>query len=268
MIAEVSAVTPEMVSEGLTVFYSETGFRTLKGNYVNNKKTGVWVSYFENEKDSSVYEIMIDGKPKYTRKSSLQKEEIHTVVEIMAEFPGGKDELVKFMKRNLTYPHKAKQQSIGGKAVVKFIVNEDGYISGAEVVKSTGISDLDEEAIRIIQIMPKWKPALINAQNVKCYFNLPVTFAMYEPYFIFEDTNKSSDYLQAKTAILAGEFDNALSLYVDKNDAESIYNAGVLYYLKGRKGKAKKYFENLVANTTDARNTYRKASESFLTNSF
>ncbi len=93
-----------------------------------------------------------------------------------AEFEGGLKELAAFISKNRTLPKKFKSE-MNGMVFLKFIIYEDGSIQDVEVIK--GISNCDacnDEAQRVVAIMPKWKPAKINGKRVKCYFNLPISF--------------------------------------------------------------------------------------------
>ncbi|HXU26153.1 MAG TPA: TonB family protein [Bacteroidia bacterium] len=104
---------------------------------------------------------------------SLEK---YTVVEKMPEFMGGPTEMIKFLQNHLTYPSIEKKNKIMGKSFVKFIVERDGSISNAEIIKSSGNENLDKEAIRVVSIMPNWKPGYQNGKSVRVYFNLPILF--------------------------------------------------------------------------------------------
>lgn len=102
---------------------------------------------------------------------------IHTVVEQPAEFPEGILAMGKFLQKNIQYPAKARKAGIGGRCLLKFIVNETGEISDVEVIQGVpDCPDCDKEAVRVVKSMPKWKPALVKEKPVKCYFNLPIQF--------------------------------------------------------------------------------------------
>lgn len=99
--------------------------------------------------------------------------------EIPAEYPGGISEMSKFIMKNLHYPAEIREAGISGKSYIKFIVNEDGTISNIEPVrKNINCLACDEEVIRVIKLMPKWKPAEINNKPIKSYFNLPMNICM------------------------------------------------------------------------------------------
>lgn len=103
--------------------------------------------------------------------------QIYTAVEQPAEFPGGQSALMTFLSNNIRYPEAAQQNGISGRVIVKFVVEKDGSISSASVVKGVD-KDLDAEAVRVVRRMPKWKPGKNSGQPVRSYFTLPVSFKL------------------------------------------------------------------------------------------
>lgn len=104
-------------------------------------------------------------------------QEIYTVVEEPAEFPGGQEALMAFLKDNLKFPQAARDRYIEGRCYLKFVVNADGTISDIKILRGvTDCRECDNEAVRAVKMMPKWKPARNNGKNVKSYFTLPVKF--------------------------------------------------------------------------------------------
>ncbi len=97
------------------------------------------------------------------------------VVEELPEFPGGMVEFMKWLTKNLKYPELAKQQKIQGKVVVSFIVNKDGSTANAKIIKSVDPL-LDREALRIIRIMPKWKPGTDKGKVCRTMICIPIVF--------------------------------------------------------------------------------------------
>lgn len=98
-------------------------------------------------------------------------------VEQLPEFPGGIVTFMKWLTRNLHYPPQAQQQKIQGKVVVSFIVNKDGTIASPSIVSSADPL-LDREALRVIRMMPKWKPGLQNGKPCRTLFAIPVNFVL------------------------------------------------------------------------------------------
>ena len=106
-----------------------------------------------------------------------KEEEIFVAVEQPAEFPGGQAALMKWLSQNIRYPEAAQQNDIQGRVVVKFVVEKDGSVKNAEIVRGVD-KDLDREALRVVNKMPKWQPGKNNGVAVRSYFNLPVTFKL------------------------------------------------------------------------------------------
>lgn len=106
-----------------------------------------------------------------------KEEEIFVAVEQPAEFPGGQAALMKWLSQNIRYPEAAQQNDIQGRVIVKFVVEKDGSIGQASIVKGVD-KDLDREALRVVKKMPKWQPGKNNGVAVRSYFNLPVTFKL------------------------------------------------------------------------------------------
>ncbi len=96
-------------------------------------------------------------------------------VEQLPEFPGGIVQFMKWLKRNLNYPNLALSQKIQGKVVVSFIVNKDGSISSPKVEKSAHPL-LDSEALRVVKMMPKWTPGMMDGKPCRTMFAIPVNF--------------------------------------------------------------------------------------------
>lgn len=99
------------------------------------------------------------------------------VVEDMPEFPGGTAALLEYLKKNIKYPAICRENNIQGRVLVSFIVNKDGSIVDAEVVKNVNPS-LDKEALRVISGMPKWKPGSQRGKPVRVKYTVPVNFRL------------------------------------------------------------------------------------------
>lgn len=99
------------------------------------------------------------------------------IVEQLPEFPGGMGAFVQWLTSNLKYPQSAKTQKVEGRVVVTFIINKDGSIASAKVSKSVHPL-LDREAMRVIGMMPKWKPGLQNDKPCRTMFAIPINFKL------------------------------------------------------------------------------------------
>jgi protein TonB len=97
--------------------------------------------------------------------------------EIMPEFEGGLPALYAYLGKNMKFPPLALDNKLEAKLHVQFIVNKDGTISNVELLNPAGYG-FDEEAIRVIKAMPKWKPGRQAGRNVSVYFVLPINFTL------------------------------------------------------------------------------------------
>jgi len=100
------------------------------------------------------------------------------IPQFMPEFPGGLSQLYAFLGKNIKYPQLAKETNIQGTVFVNFIVEKDGSISNVTILRSIG-GGCDEEAIRVVQAMPKWKPGMQMGEPVRVSYNLPVKFTLH-----------------------------------------------------------------------------------------
>ncbi len=99
-------------------------------------------------------------------------------VEQPPEFIGGDEAYSQFMMDNMAYPREAKSKRLQGITKIYFVVNKDGYIEQVKVLKSSGSDILDEEAMRLIKIQPKYKPGKQNGVNVKAGFVVEIEFVL------------------------------------------------------------------------------------------
>ncbi|MCM1296563.1 MAG: energy transducer TonB [Muribaculaceae bacterium] len=125
------------------------------------------------DKFKAVQEQVIVKEPEPAPK----EEEIFVAVEQQAEFPGGMAALMKWLSNNIRYPEAAQQNDVQGRVIVKFVVEKDGSVSQAQIVKGVD-KDLDKEALRVVNKMPKWQAGKNNGVAVRSYFTLPVNFKL------------------------------------------------------------------------------------------
>jgi periplasmic protein TonB len=102
-------------------------------------------------------------------------------IEVLPAFPGGEEALQMYLAKNLRYPELAKEKNISGVVVLQFLIQTDGSIADVKVIKPLG-GGCDEEALRVINLMPKWSPALSNGQEVDCIYTLPIRFVLVGSY--------------------------------------------------------------------------------------
>jgi periplasmic protein TonB len=106
-----------------------------------------------------------------------QEEEIMTKVDQQTVFPGGASAMYEYLGANIKYPNEAQKKNISGKVFLKFVVKKDGSIGDVEVLKGIGYG-CDEESVRVVKAMPKWRPAKYKGKNVACYFNMPIVYKL------------------------------------------------------------------------------------------
>ncbi len=99
------------------------------------------------------------------------------VVEDLPQFPGGAVEFMKWLTRNLKYPSSAQQRKVQGRVVAQFIVNKDGSISDLILVEKVS-PELDREALRVLRMMPKWTPGVMDAKPCRTKVCIPVVFKL------------------------------------------------------------------------------------------
>lgn len=110
--------------------------------------------------------------------TSGDESDIHFMkAEIMPEFPGGENALLAFIRDNTQYPATAKSQKIQGKVYCRVLIAKDGSITDPVIIKSLS-PDLDKEALRILKLMPKWKPGQQRGKNVSVYYHIPFDFEL------------------------------------------------------------------------------------------
>lgn len=107
-----------------------------------------------------------------------ESDEVYQVVEKMPEFPdGGMAGLMKWLSNNIQYPAKAREEGTQGRVTMQFVVNRDGSISDAQVLRGVD-PNLDKEALRLINSMPKWKPGMQRGKPVRVRYSVPVNFRL------------------------------------------------------------------------------------------
>lgn len=104
-------------------------------------------------------------------------DEVFEMVEVAPEFPGGTEALYKYLAGNVKYPEKAKADGTEGRVIVSFVVEKDGSVTDAKVMRSVS-DEVDAEALRVVQGMPKWTPGMQQGTPVRVHYNLPITFKL------------------------------------------------------------------------------------------
>jgi len=105
------------------------------------------------------------------------EQEIFQIVEEMPSFPGGESKLMEFVAKNIKYPQIARETGIQGRVFVGFVVEPDGSISNVKLLRGIG-GGCDEEAMRVIKSLPKWKPGKQRGKAVRVSYQIPVFFKL------------------------------------------------------------------------------------------
>lgn len=155
----------------------ETGQLRRDIDFKSGKLNGQFLTYWDNGKPKRIdrYENnkLIEGKCfNFDGVATTYYDYVKK-----PEFPGGMNELMEHLGKELKYPNKARKEEIEGRVLVGFIVNKDGNISDIKIIQGLN-KQLDEEAIRVVKKMPKWKPGMQDGEAVRTAFNLPIEYLL------------------------------------------------------------------------------------------
>jgi TonB family protein len=137
---------------------------------------GIPFDEYFNEGDT-VYVTFTSGELEGEEFIYVKEEEPQRFVEEMPEYPGGNDAMYAFLSSNIIYPAQARADSISGLVFYEFVVGKDGSVSNVKVLSGVH-PDLDAEGMRVLKMMPNWKPGKQNGAPVRCYYNIPVRFTI------------------------------------------------------------------------------------------
>jgi TonB family protein len=153
--------------------YKEEKKESLK---IKEQKPPVNIKQKQQAQD---YEAKINEQPMQDHKIIVpdDKPEIFNHVEVMPTFPGGDEEMRRWLAENIKYPVIAQEQGIQGRVIVRFVVSPDGSVGAAEVQRSLD-PNCDREALRVIKRMPKWIPGKQNGNAVYVYYTIPIAFRL------------------------------------------------------------------------------------------
>ena len=143
---------------------------------MNLRHTPTFLSLLAATAVSAQNDAVIDVAVPHVEEAQAPNEPL-TIVEQMPEFPGGKDALIAYISKNLNYPEQAVEEGIEGVVYVSFVVEEDGKISNAKVLRGIG-GGCDEEALRVVQRMPNWTPGKQRGEALRVKYNLPIRYKL------------------------------------------------------------------------------------------
>jgi len=164
------------------------GFSSCDMNSKDKKNDTAYADSIANNTDSvATAPVKKIRKPRVTLakadvenvKIERDKDGVYNKVETMPTYPGGEAALQTFVENHVNYPQQAVDQNAEGTVRVSFIVDEKGNVVKPSVISGvTGNTALDEEALRVVQQMPKWKPGMVKGKTVKTRLSLPITFQL------------------------------------------------------------------------------------------
>lgn len=133
------------------------------------------------EKQNIITAAIVEEKSGKVDSSSVNfpavPDDVFMVVEETPEFPGGAAALLDYLRTNIKYPEDCRVNHVEGRVLVTFIVETDGAISNANVVRGVDPS-LDAEALRVILGMPYWKPGKQRGSAVRVQYTVPINFKL------------------------------------------------------------------------------------------
>lgn len=176
-----------------------------KGNYIRDKETGIWKVYDDkgrlseernygnrlpeasfikydtlgNAYEKGIYkdDVVFQTEVLIPKEKRALKEEAEVIVEEMPEYPGGQEKMLEFLYTTVKYPVLPRDFGVQGLCVVSFVVGEDGNIKDIEVRRGL-CEPMKQECIRVVKLMPKWKPAYQEGKAVEVRYNLPIRFKL------------------------------------------------------------------------------------------
>lgn len=129
--------------------------------------------------------------------------------EVKPAFPGGEQALLQFLSDNLKYPKNAKEKAIAGTVYTRFTIDTAGYVVNPEIVRGID-AELDAEALRLVKLMPKWQPGILEGKLTPVTFTMPLIFKLEDTPLFRSGPNTVADSLDGSVGIYFGSGVNAL----------------------------------------------------------
>jgi TonB family protein len=186
---------------GYETGYLEDGTLSSFGKYADGyKRDSIWTYYYKNDRPCSI-EYYSNGRflksecfgengdpekcdidtdmIKLMESSNVKSPDIEHRYVIAEKMPEPPFDVTRFLSQNIRYPEKARDKNIQGRVAVQFVVDEDGNITDIKVPNHNELAaELEDEAARVVSIMPKWRPGRQHHKPVKVYYTLPVVFSL------------------------------------------------------------------------------------------
>lgn len=151
------------------------------------------------------------AKPDSKVSKKSEKKQTVAACEKMPQFPGGDVALMNYVRDNLKYPEEAMKSGVQGHVVVKFVVSADGSVASPEVIRSVS-PELDAEAVRVVESLPRWNPGTVDGKPVDAWFTIPVFFRLKS-----DDADKTSKTAKKSvtTVSVTGNSMDGVEVYVN-----------------------------------------------------
>lgn len=166
---------------GIYSGYSEGGAGNLKvteeGPIKNGLRSGIWKG-FDKEHNTAFEEVYENGELISGKAVSNDMKTTYTKNRVeMPEFPGGDSGFNKFLSRAIRYPARDRENNTQGKVTLSFVVNKDGAITAAKIIRSVS-QGIDNESLRVLKSSPNWLPGSVYGSPAKIRYTVPITFAL------------------------------------------------------------------------------------------
>lgn len=144
----------------------------LQGEMVTPKIQGL-----PNDEVKTLMLSTLGEKKATSTEKTVASDKIFLVVDKMPEFPGGDNGLMSFITSNLRYPTQSQREGKEGRVMVQFVVDKDGKVKNTKVLRSINF-EMDEEAQRVVNLMPTWIPGEQKGEKVAVYYTIPINFKL------------------------------------------------------------------------------------------
>ena len=164
---QLGALDAGIVAQNIMLFASGCGFVTVPRAYMN--KEGLKKALNLSETQIPMLNTPI-GYPK-----DSEKKEVHSAPDILPQFPGGDDAMMRYISNNIIYPPSAYKEGIQGRSIIRFVITDKGKVEDIEIMRPFNRA-CDAEAVRVIRSMPDWTPGQKDGKPVNVYYTLPVLY--------------------------------------------------------------------------------------------
>lgn len=151
-------------------------------NADGNQRNNFFITETERRGDTSTYTIepftlSVHLFEQLFDLATYEEDTVYQIVEQMPQYTGGEEAMMKYVAENIKYPQAAKDKNIGGRVFVSFVIEKDGSVNEVKVMRGIG-GGCDEEAVRVIKGMPKWKPGMQKGKPVRVSYMMPLNFKL------------------------------------------------------------------------------------------